>query len=74
MKLSDLYPRGTKLSEVPPLFEGMPILEYWRESIKAQYDRSLAQRARELAAAGEEPEINRKRIATSRDNYGWRSL
>ncbi len=38
MTLSELKPRGYKLSDVPPDFQGMPVLEWWHKMITSQCD------------------------------------
>lgn len=36
MTLNDLYPRGTKLADVPPLLQGMPLREWLSLQLQAQ--------------------------------------
>lgn len=38
MNLNDLYPRGTKLVDVPPDFRGMPLQEYLSLPITARLE------------------------------------
>jgi hypothetical protein len=41
MTLSELKPRGYKLSDVPPDFQGMPMFEWWGKMITSQCDAFL---------------------------------
>lgn len=57
-----------RLKDIDPEERGISwnqYMENWWKQMRKETD---------AARSGEEPEINRKRIATSRDNYGWRSL
>lgn len=69
--LSDLYPSGTRLSEVHPLFEGMSLDQWQILKIKEQCD--------ELAKATTQEErdkapLNRKAVATKRNSYGMNGI
>ena len=58
---------GTRLAEVPPEWQGLT----WSE-----FDQVWLEDMREATKAVRDkvPWINELRIATARDNYGWRSL
>jgi len=79
MNLNDLYPRGTKLVDVPPDFTGMPVAEWQRLKMQEQFD------AYRVAADAAGPqtegalrdwkrckgqEWRGKALATKRDGYG----
>ena len=71
--ITGLYPRGTKLADVPPSFCGRP-LKWWEEYATAKTfadaHRLDKPRTEQEAAQWE----RRHPIATKRDSYGWRSL
>jgi len=51
MTLSDLKPRGYRLSDVEPDFRGMSMLEWWGKMITSQCDAFLeSPRAKQLHA------------------------
>jgi hypothetical protein len=74
-ELSQLYPKGTPLSEVHPDFVGMnpklwhslKIREQSSERVRAFFAQFLN------GVPDEETRTMGKRIATPRDSYGWRS-
>lgn len=68
MNLLDLYPRTTKLADVPPLFRGMRLKEWQRLQIQAQCE---AYKGVPDGAAGTEW---RGKSTSHRNNYGWRSI
>jgi hypothetical protein len=70
VELSQLYPRGTKLAEVDPLFRGMPGAEWQRKMWAAQCDRWLAKQK----AANVKPKVADSKIVTPRDEYGMKGL
>ena len=78
MELSWLYPRGTKLSEVPHDFQGMPGSAAARQRIFAEIARCAA--SPETAAywarflkAGKSP-LSWQHVWTPRDDYGMKGV
>lgn len=69
MTLADLYPRGTKLADVPGHFRGMGLRQYEMLDIERQCE----EYRRSIRVAPEEAPISRKRVWSKRDSYGWRS-
>jgi hypothetical protein len=71
MDINDLYPRGTKMVDVPPTYHGMSLDDYlaarwrgiWRmaEEARAKIDPSTMK-------------LNGKAVATPRDRYGLRGI
>lgn len=72
---SDLKPRGRTMAEVEPDFHGMPLkewLEWERRTERAAAEQYVASPAwRKL---WEQQAWPKRALATSRDNYGWKSL
>lgn len=76
---SRLFTHGTKLSEVPPDFHGISLREW--EKVKMQL---IAEQGSEISrkflgqflngVPDDDARTLGKRIATPRDNYGWKSL
>jgi hypothetical protein len=71
MRLSDLYPSGTKMSEVHPDFRGMS-LERWKllkisEQANA-YQKTITAEQKKAAP------ISAQRIWTPRDSYGMKGV
>ena len=66
--LSELYPRGTPMSEVDPDFRGMLMATY--RALVLKEDIELDAKAR----AGKEAPLSNKRIWTPRDDYGMKGL
>lgn len=74
MNLVDLKRPGTRLVDVEPGFRGMPLHEWQRAIFHSMCEELHQAIAAELARKGETPWIERQKISTPRDNYGWRSL
>ena len=66
-KLEHLFTTGTRMAEVPPDARGMP-LRMWR---RLELERQCNAHLRTLDP--EKAPLAKKALATSRDNYGWRS-
>ncbi len=65
-----LYPKGTRLQDVPPDFRGVP----WRVWDQMQADQAVSEaRDRGLVYASLADWESGRSISTARDNYGWRS-
>ena len=63
MTLSELKPRGYKLSDVSPDTPGMPMFEWWRKMITSQCDAFLdSPKAKELHAIAVEQKWWKKGI------------
>ena len=58
MELSQLFSRGSHLSDVPPDFRGMPYWEWRWKLHRMEAERHAAK----LKAAGVEPPLNKKGI------------
>jgi len=71
-----LFSRGSKLSDIPDTFHGMPVARWWKkmilEMITEQCNEYLKTAVPETDAA--RTDWKNKRVAGPRDNYGWRSL
>jgi len=72
--LADLKKPGTKLADVDPQFRGMPLKEWQRAKLHAMCEEIHAQTAARMAKTGETPWIEKQKIHTPRDGYGWRSI
>jgi hypothetical protein len=74
MNLSDLFTRGSKLSDVPSGFKGMPYRE-WRLKTTLEMISQQGKAHRDaLAKQGTEPpKWSTVAPATPRDSYGWKS-
>lgn len=68
MSLNELYKRGTKLIDVPPTFDGMPLKEWKR----LQMSQDFANPARNIPDGTPGTKWREKRIATPMDNYGMK--
>ena len=68
MELKDLFTRGSKLSDVPPDFRGMPYREWRRLEMARQ-----AERYRAKLDPAEAP-LSKQRIWTPRDGYGMKGF
>ena len=66
--LEQLYPSGTKLSEVHPNFRGMSLKNWRKLKISEQAKKYLAK----LNPA--EAPLSKQSIATARDNYGMKGM
>jgi len=73
MTLSDLKRPGTKLADVEPDFRGMPLREWLKLSMQAQFEAHYKATAERMTKTGEIPWIEKQKISGPRDNYGWRS-
>jgi hypothetical protein len=71
VNLNDLYPRGTRLIDVPPNFEGMPVREWTRAKVFSMI-RAHCDAAPKIAP--EDAPLSRQREWNPRDDYGWRSM
>lgn len=74
MDLSQLFSRGSKLSDVPPDYVGMPYAEWDAKSrtVAELYKanaKAIADHWRKFEISGEPPLADRK-ITTPRDDYG----
>lgn len=68
MTLNELYPAGTKLADVPPFFEGMPLREWLRLKIQAACDASPG------TPDGAPGTKWRGKSTSHRDNYGMKGI
>jgi hypothetical protein len=74
MTLSELKPRGYRLSDVPPDFQGMPLAEW-----EAKIERSRVEahfETKEWKKLRAEQKWDKRAVVTptSRDEYGIRSM
>jgi hypothetical protein len=72
MELSQLYSPGTTMEEVDPAFKGMRRNEWLCKQVTVQFvewDRRFRNQYPNFV-----PPLNRKAIATPRDNYGMKGI
>jgi hypothetical protein len=70
VELSQLYSKGTRMSEVDPEFKGMRGREWCAKKMIAQCEAYYARQK----AAGERPKVANSKIVTPRDEYGMKGL
>jgi hypothetical protein len=64
MQLNDMFSRGSRLKDVPPLFQGMPLKQWQGLKIAEQCSNYV------LTQDPEKAPLNQKRIWTPRDDHG----
>jgi len=73
-----LYSHGSHLilpdggTDIPPDFRGQPLKDYMRDQITKQCNAFAAKGGFPNGTPG--TEWRERKIATARDNYGWRSI
>lgn len=72
MELSQLFTRGSKLSDVPPDFKGMPLAEWQSKQITAMANSKEAEAFWNKFLVNGEPKLAGKRLWNKRDDYGMR--
>ena len=66
MELSQLFSRGSHLSDVPPDFRGMPLAEWQSKQITLMANSKAATAWREKMLIKGEPRLNRKGVEHAR--------
>lgn len=66
-----LYPKGTKLSDIPPFHQGISWSDYVDLILADAKETAL--RDKEARAAAKAA-LDSKAVATKRDGYGWRGI
>lgn len=65
-----LYPRGTRLADVPPDFRGVPLRQWLEDCREAERQRAARWFAQHYPDG---PPLSRQRIYSPRDGYGMKS-
>lgn len=74
MTLELLFSRGSKLSDVPPDYRGMPLKEWQSAMITQMANSKEAMRHWKQFEVNGEPPLAPRRITTARDEYGMKGL